>query len=57
MLESLAPDALIGYLRSAAPEIQQMEYGMYWAPYAMYFHVDATAKILCLEIGGGQDLT
>ena len=29
MLESLEPDELIGYLRGATPEIQQIQYGKY----------------------------
>jgi len=29
MLETLGPDGLIGYLRSATPEIQQVQYGIY----------------------------
>ena len=31
MLESLEPDGLIGYLRSVAPEIQVVMYGIYRA--------------------------
>ena len=30
MLETLEQDELIGYLRNVAPEIQQIQYGMYW---------------------------
>lgn len=32
MLETLEPDELIGYLRDVAPDIEQIQYGMYRTP-------------------------